>query len=107
MADYTSSQQVSWSSVHEFLQAVRANVGSLPSAGTPEWCELSDGDPRKLLALAVDGEHHVLRKEVAQQAHAEASRAISAAADWSAVSREIQQRNSLYKQRPWLGRVAS
>jgi hypothetical protein len=40
---------------------------------------MSDGDPRKLLALAVDGEHHVLRKEVAQTARAEASRAVSGA----------------------------
>ncbi|WP_406813984.1 DUF2742 domain-containing protein [Mycobacterium sp. M23085] len=88
------SQQVSWPEVHRYLEAVlaQANAGPLPWAGAPEWCAMSDGDPRKLLALAVDGEHHVLRKEVAQAAHAEASRAISAAADWSGIGNEIRRR---------------
>ena len=85
-----SSQQVSWLSTHEFLQAAlaQANVGPIPWAGTPAWCELVDGDPRKLLALAIAGEHHVLRVEVAQVAECEASHAISAALDWLAVARE-------------------
>lgn len=92
----TGSQQVSWSEVHRYLEAVlaQANIGPLPWAGVPEWCAMSDGDPRKLLALAVAGEHHVLRVEVAQTAHAEASRAISAAADWSAIANEIRQRRN-------------
>lgn len=87
------SRQVQWWLVHEFLGAVlsQANVGTLPWAGTPEWCAMSDGDPRKLLALAVAGEHHVLRVEVAQAAQAEASRAISGAADWPAIAREIER----------------
>ncbi|BBY35881.1 hypothetical protein MMAN_57980 [Mycobacterium mantenii] len=92
----SASQQVSWSETHQFLEAVlaQANVGPLPWAGTPEWCAMSDGDPRKLLALAIDGEHHVLRKEVAQAAHAQASRAVASAADWSAIANEIRQRGS-------------
>lgn len=102
----TGSQQVSWSAVHEFLQAVltRANAGPLPWAGTPAWCELADGDPRKLLSLALCGEHHVLRVEVAQQAQAEASRTVADAADWPAVAREVGQRENFYSQRPWLRR---
>jgi Protein of unknown function (DUF2742) len=105
----TASQQVSWWSTHTFLDAMlaQANVGPLPAAGTPAWCAMADGDPRKLLALAVDGEHHVLRKEVAQTAHADASRAISGAVDWRALSREIHQRRGFYAQKPWLRRAAS
>jgi hypothetical protein len=103
------SQQVSWWSVHEFMQAAvaQANVGPLPFAGTPAWCDLADGDPRKLLALAVRGEHDVLRCEVAQSARADASRAVSAAADWKQVGREIQQRDSFRADRPWLQRRKS
>src|SRR6476619_3138793 len=106
-ANIISSQQVSWWDTHCFLEAAiaQANVGPLPPAGTPAWCELADGDSRKLLSLAMDGEHHVLGKEVAQTALAEASRAISATADWSQIGREIQQRTTFYAERPWVKRV--
>jgi hypothetical protein len=60
---------------------------------------MSDGDPRKLLALAVDGEHHVLRKEVAQTSLCDASRAVSAAADWRAIAHEIRRRRGVYVRR--------
>lgn len=105
----TGSGQVSWYETHQFIEAAvaQANVGPLPLAGTPEWCAMADGDPRKLLALAVAGEHHILRVEVAQTAQAEASRAVSAAADWPKVAREIQQRNEFYAARPWLRRAVS
>ncbi|WP_308012679.1 DUF2742 domain-containing protein [Mycobacterium intracellulare] len=100
---------MAWWPVHEFLETMlaQANIGPLPWAGTPAWCELSDGDPRKLLALAVDGEHHVLRKETAQAAMAAASREIAGAADWTEISREIRGRNDFYTSRPWLRRSVS
>jgi len=101
-----AAQQVSWWDTHVFISKLTAHL-NLPPAGTPEWCAMADGDPRKLLALAVAGEHHVLRVEVAQEAHAEASKAISCAVDWSKVAREIQHRNSFYADRPWLRRAAS
>lgn len=84
-----ASQQVSWWSVHEFIAAVieQVNHGALPTAGTPAWCELADGDPRKLLALAVAGEHHVLRVEAGQIAVAEASRCVASSAKWSELGR--------------------
>lgn len=108
-ADPIGSRQVSWYETHQFIEAAvaHANAGPLPWAGTPEWCEMADGDPRKLLALAVAGEHHILRVEVAQAAQAEASRAVSAAADWPKVAREIQQRNEFRASRPWLRRAVS
>lgn len=87
---FPASRQVSWWPAHEFLQAVvqQANCGPIPDAGTPAWQALADGDPRKLLALAVAGEHHVLRVEIAQEAMAEASRSVAASADWSRVGRD-------------------
>lgn len=102
-----SSSQVSWWPVHEFIKAVvaQANVGPLPLAGTPAWMQLRDDDPRKLLAVAVDGEHHVLRTESAQVALAEASRAVAAAADWPEVAREVHARTNFRATRPWAKRV--
>ncbi len=90
----TESRSVAWWPVHEFLAALLAHVNDLPAAGTPAWCLLGDGDPRKLLAVAAAGEHHVLRVEMAQEAHADASKAVAATADWSTVASEIQQRAS-------------
>jgi Protein of unknown function (DUF2742) len=105
MTDNSSaSQQVSWWDTHVFITELVAQHNDLPIAGTPRWCALDVSDPRKLVALALDGVHHVLRKETAQAARSEASRAIAAATDWPAVAREIQQRNDFYAMRPWLRR---
>jgi hypothetical protein len=103
-----SSQQVSWEETHWFLQAAlaHANAGPLHQAGTPAWCDLADDDPRKLLALAVAGEHHVLRVEVAQTALAAASKAVAEAADWTRVASEYHSRATFYDARPWLKRGA-
>lgn len=92
------SQQRAWWPVHQFLEALvaQANYGPIPAAGTPLWCALSDGDPRKLLAVAIDGEHHVLRMETAQEQQAEASKVIAAAVDWTQISRDIRHRSGVY-----------
>jgi hypothetical protein len=87
--------QVSWWSTHEYLAAylAPADLGAVPAAGTPAWCDLDFDDPRKLLALAIDGEHHVLRVEVAQVAECQASRDVSAAADWTQISQSWRRHN--------------
>jgi hypothetical protein len=99
---------VSFTPVIEFWRAVvtQANCGPLPWPGTPSWCSLADGDPRKVLALAEFGVHHAVRVEAAQTARADASRAISGAADWSQVSREVRQHSEFRAARPWAKRVA-
>ena len=89
----TASRAVAWWPVQSFVAQVLAQANSAPPmAGTPAWCALADSDPAKLLAVAVAGSHHVLRMETAQQAHAEASKAIAASADWPKVANEIRQR---------------
>ncbi len=77
-----ASQTVSWWPAHEFITALVSQYNHLPTAGTPDWQQLADTDPRKLLALAAAGEHHVLRVEVAQAALADASKAVAAVPDW-------------------------
>lgn len=90
------SSQVSWWATHMFVTALvgQANA-TLPWAGTPAWRALDDADPRKLLALAVAGEHHVLRIEIGQDAIADAGQQISAAADWSQVARDVHRRHEI------------
>jgi hypothetical protein len=99
-----ASQQVSWFSVHQFVQRYLDTAGHYPPAGTPAWCELSAGDRRKWAALLDFAQHHALRVEIAQEARAEASRGVSEAADWAKVGREINGRNDFYTARPWLRR---
>ena len=99
------SRQVSWWPVHEYVDRLTRLEPDLPGAGTPAWSALDDHDLRKLLALAVAGEHHVLRVESAQAALAEASAAISAAAPWGAIGRRIQQREKWLAERPWARRI--
>lgn len=99
-----TSSQVAWWPVHEFVAAVLDQANGWPMAGTPVWCSLAHDDPRKWAALLDAAQHHVLRIEVAQQARVDASRAISAAADWAAVGREINRRTEFYAARPWLRR---
>lgn len=77
------SRTVSWWPVHEFIAAVLAQADTAPpAAGTPAWLALADNDPAKLLAVAVAGEHHVLRVEIAQEGLAQASKEISASAQY-------------------------
>jgi hypothetical protein len=103
----TASQQVSWWSVHEFVAPRLDAAKSWPILGSPAWCELPDRDPRKWAALLDAAQHWALRVETCQQAQCEASRDISAAADWSAIARETFVRNQFYAAKPWLKRIAS
>jgi hypothetical protein len=102
-----SSQQVSWWEVHELVGAVLNQVNDWPMLGTPAWCGLTHDDPRKWAALLDGAQHWALRVDTCQAAMAEASRDISAAADWPAIAPEIRQRNEFYAQKPYLKRAAS
>jgi hypothetical protein len=84
-------RSVDWWAVHQYVARLIA-VEDWPLAGTPEWCALNDSDPRKLAAVMDFGQHHALRVETAQAALAEASRAIAAAVDWTAVADSIHRR---------------
>ena len=106
MGSPAPNQQVSWWDVHTYVTAVLEHLGRpYPVAGTPAWCALADDDPAKTAALLDASRHWALRMETCQQAECEASHAISAAADWSAIARNIKDRNEFYAARPWLKRV--
>lgn len=92
-----SSQEVSWWICHQFIEAAvaQANAGPLPTAGTPAWAALGDGDPRKLLALARDGVHHVLRKQIGQEQLAQAAEDVHGGENWTEVARQVQRRREI------------
>jgi Protein of unknown function (DUF2742) len=102
-----ANRQVSWWSVHEHVAPLLAQAGDWPMAGTPEWCDLDDTDPRKTAALLDAAQHWALRLETNQQSECEASRAVSAAADWSAIAAQLYQRAQFFAERPWLKRVSA
>lgn len=60
------------------------------------WCHLGARDPAKWQALLWPTVWWCVNEVSRQTALAEASRDISAAADWSALSRNMLQRNSAY-----------
>ncbi|VEG42722.1 phiRv1 phage protein [Mycolicibacterium flavescens] len=96
MTDHPYSQQVSWWSVHEFVDGQLKMIGQFPMIGTPEWVSLDDLDARKWAAVYDAAQHWALHLEINQETRAEASRDVSAAEDWPVVAREITQRSMVY-----------
>ena len=92
-----SAQSVSWRAVHRFILPILSAVSGWPTIGTPAWCSLAHEHPAKWAALLDAAQHHALRLELNQEAMAEASKAISASADWPAVAREVQQLDAARK----------
>ena len=78
--------------------------GVWPAAGTPAWCDLPDDDPAKLAALLDAAQHWALRVETCQAAQCEASRDISAAYDWAALSVWLRRHREFYAAHPYLKR---
>jgi hypothetical protein len=105
MTDLTSSQQVNWWSVHEFVGAILNQVNDWPTLGTPAWCSLTHDDPGKWAALLDGAQHWALRMDSCQEARCEAGRAVSSAVDWPSVSQEMVQLNSFREAHPWARRV--
>jgi hypothetical protein len=90
----TSSRQVNWLTVHQFVAPVLAAAGSWPMVGTPAWCALDDDHPAKIAAIYDAAQHWALRVDTCQAALSQTSHDISAAEDWSALATEIPRRSS-------------
>jgi hypothetical protein len=101
------ARAVSWWSVVEFVEPYLQAADSWPMAGSPAWCALGPDDPAKVAALYDAAQHHILRVETAQQAMCEASEAISAAEDWTAVASSLRTRREWLDAHPWAKRGAA
>lgn len=93
----TSSRTVNWVSVHLFVTRLLAPINGWPTLGTLDWQRLDDDDPVKLAAVIDGGQHWALHLENNQTAMAEASKDVSAAADWRKVAGELLQRDGARK----------
>lgn len=97
VAGFPASREVQWWPTHTFIEAAvaQANYGPIPIAGTPAWAALSTEDPRKLLSLALAGEHWVLRMQIGQEIRAQAAEDVQSGEDWSVVARQVQRRREI------------
>ncbi len=86
-----SSQQVSWW-VSRVCGSSAGAGGVVADDRHRRWQQLDDHDPVKIAALFDGAQHWALRLESCQRARCDASREISDAVDWSALTREINQR---------------
>lgn len=97
-----ASRQVNWYETFRYAERLAANHGvdlldhHHLVAGTPRWCGMDDDDARKLMALVLGGIREAVANDTRQAALAQASRRVSAAADWSAVARSIRRGNEIY-----------
>jgi hypothetical protein len=86
------SRQVAWAPVHRLLAPLLGAPGLAP--GTPAWCDLDDTDPAKWRAVLWSAVWWSVAEDARQEALADASRAVSAAADWPGIARAAQRRRS-------------
>lgn len=80
-----NSRQVNLFEVYEFLAAYLGDPGLI--VGTPAWCRLDDRDPAKWSAVLWAAVWWAVVEDARQAAVADASRQISASADWSRIGR--------------------
>lgn len=107
MSRLTSSQYVRWLAVHRWVTPLLEAVQSWPMAGTAEWSQLPDDDPRKWAAVLDAGQHWALRIENNQTARAEASMAVSGAADWAAIGRANHRRADAIRSGAYIERASA
>jgi Protein of unknown function (DUF2742) len=100
------SRAVNWWAVHEFVAPRIEAVGPFPMLGTPAWCDLPDDHPVKWAAILDASQHWALRVDTCQEATAATSRTISAALDWPAVAKRMQDAAEWLAARPWMRRSA-
>ena len=89
--DKGGSRSVSCLAVYRFVLPALTKVGSWPMLGTAAWRALAADDPARWASLLDGGQHWALHLELNQEALAEASKDVAAAADWPAVALEVRQ----------------
>lgn len=101
--------EVSWEPVHTFVGRLLAGRHTTIIAGTPEWCELPDEDPAKLVALITAGSRWALEAELEEldrrrNAAKHAAIEVATALDWTRVAKRIRDRDQFYRDNPDLRR---
>lgn len=99
-----TARSVNWWTVHQFVVGWLEQSPGWPMAGSVAWQQLRDDDPRKWASLLDAARHWALRIDTMQEARAEASRAVAAAADWPAAARELGRLREFRSANPWAKR---
>lgn len=102
-----SSRQVDWYPVHLYVTELTKHLGSVPYPGTPAWIALPDHDPAKAAAVLRFGVLKALDEDTRQSAMAQASRDVSAGADWTYVAQRVRDDDEFYAANPYLRRRAA
>lgn len=100
---------ITWEPVRAFVGRLLAGRHTTIVAGTPEWCELPEDDPAKMLAILTAGSRWCLETELDQidQRRIAAKHAaieVATALDWTRVAKRIRDRDAFYKANPDLRR---
>jgi len=105
-ADYgTACREVDWYAVAVFAESLLTRFDRLPTPGTPSWSALSDRDPVKLAAVISVARFWAFDASCRQDAEIQASHAVSAAADWGAISRYLRDEADFYRRALYLKRI--
>jgi hypothetical protein len=99
-----ASQQADWWSVHEFAVPRLHKAGDWPLVGTPAWCLLETRDPVKWAAILDAAQHWALRLQSCQEQICDAAKDVAQSTDWTALARQLRDRDDFYRARPWLDR---
>lgn len=88
-----SSREVNMFAVHQFLAPHLGDPDVIP--GTPSWTQLPDDDAAKWRAVLWAAMWWTVSEDARQDAIAEAGQQISAAEDWSTLSRTVHRRHEI------------
>jgi Protein of unknown function (DUF2742) len=91
-----ASREVSATAVYLHIAPFLVEVGDWPACGTPAWTALPADSPAKTASLFYAALQWALAEDIRQDAEREASRAISASADWSGLADQIRARRAVY-----------
>lgn len=102
-----------YTEVRDYVQRLVGNAGGpAPAAGSPEWVALADGDRTKLIAVLTAGTRAILEESIAaiddrRQAAKDAALEVAQAADWTAVAKQVRDRDQALRSGAYIGRVSA
>ncbi|MEZ0052113.1 hypothetical protein ABIA30_003125 [Mycobacterium sp. MAA66] len=88
----TTTRQVDFLIVHEFVAPILREVPAWPAAGTLLWARLEDTDPAKWAALLDAARYQALDLQIQQEHLDGAAKSIAVSQEWADVRRYSRRR---------------
>jgi len=92
VTDLIVARAVDLLEVHRLVAPILTQIKSWPAAGTLPWQQLANTDPAKWAAILDAARYGALHMQLRQEALADASHEIAAAANWSTLARRMRDR---------------